>query len=602
MTDIQRLRSDGRPGEAHSPEQSTPLGSGALSLLLTLGVCLLAVMLAADAASARPHSSATTQGKRLVKPIKPHSHVPALPGLRGISSASHSTRPLRGKRPGKTRVKARAAGNRAPGAGSASTLILYDTTGPYGWMGELYGMYAANLASHFGTWRAEPVARYTAGMVDAHTATIYLGSTYDEPLPAAFLDDVHSTTKPVIWVYDNIWQLASRHADFSVKYGWQWAGFDTSDVPRVSYKGTTLTRSLDNRGGIMAYANLDPAKVTTLATAERSTGTSFPWAVRSANLTYIGDNPFSYTSETDRELIFADLLFDALAPQQTERHRALVRIEDISPASDPDNLRAVADTLYARRIPFGFGVSPLYRDPNGAVDPSKRRLLLKNAPGVVGAIRYMQERGGVMINHGYTHQYSNLKNPYDGVSGNDFEFYRVTENADHTLNFAGPVPDDSLSWARNRMQSANRAFNAAGFSSPRIFEFPHYTASVNAYRAAAQLFTTRWERGMYFSGLLRGGTIDYQRPIGQKFPYVVRDVYGSTVLPENIGSYEPEAFHQFPVHTVDDIVAGADANRVVRDGFASFYFHPFWSPEPLAEALDRLRARGWTFVSPTTLM
>jgi uncharacterized protein YdaL len=374
-------------------------------------------------------------------------------------------------------------------------------------------------------------------------------------------------------------------------------------VPIVRYKDTALTRSVANKGGIMTYANLDPAKAKTLATAERTNGTSFPWAVRSGNLTYIGDNPFSYTTETDRELVFDDLLFDALAPMQQERHRALVRIEDITPNSNPADLRAVADTLRARNVPFGFGVSPLFQDQRGVLDPNRRQLLLKDAPEVVSAIKYMQSRGGVMVNHGYTHQYSNVANPYNGVSGDDFEFYRVSENADHTLNFAGPLPGDtSPSWARARMTAANNAFNGAGLAAPKIFEFPHYTGSVHSYRAAASMYGTRWERAMYFSGLLRGGTINYQRPIGQKFPYVVRDIYGTTVIPENIGSYEPEAFFQFPVHTVDDIVAGADANRVVRDGFASFYYHPFWGPQPLADAVDRLKAKGWTFVSPTTLM
>src|SRR3954469_20788537 len=32
-----------------------------------------------------------------------------------------------------------------------STLVLYDTTGPYGFLGELYAMATANLAGHFGT-------------------------------------------------------------------------------------------------------------------------------------------------------------------------------------------------------------------------------------------------------------------------------------------------------------------------------------------------------------------------------------------------------------------------------------------------------------------
>src|SRR5438445_8041479 len=39
-------------------------------------------------------------------------------------------------------------------SGVSSALVLYDSTGPYGWLGELYGVMAVNLAGHFGSWTA----------------------------------------------------------------------------------------------------------------------------------------------------------------------------------------------------------------------------------------------------------------------------------------------------------------------------------------------------------------------------------------------------------------------------------------------------------------
>src|SRR5262245_4479787 len=67
--------------------------------------------------------------------------------------------------------------------GAPSTLVLYDTSGEYGWVGELYAILTANLASHFGTWTAEPISRYTARQLESFTATVYIGSTYDEAIP-----------------------------------------------------------------------------------------------------------------------------------------------------------------------------------------------------------------------------------------------------------------------------------------------------------------------------------------------------------------------------------------------------------------------------------
>src|SRR5205085_12655466 len=133
--------------------------------------------------------------------------------------------------------------NAAPGAVGSTTLVLYDSSGAYGWLGELYATAVGNLASHFGTWKAEPVASYQPGQIGQYTATVYIGSTYDEPLPTSFLDDVYNATRPVYWIYDNIWQLTSRYAStFQSKYGWMWSQFDLSPVSHVTYKGATLTR------------------------------------------------------------------------------------------------------------------------------------------------------------------------------------------------------------------------------------------------------------------------------------------------------------------------------------------------------------------------
>ena len=39
----------------------------------------------------------------------------------------------------------------------------------------------------------------------------------------------------------------------------------------------------------------------------------------------------------------------------------------------------------------------------------------------------------------------------------------------------------------------------------------------------------------------------------------------------------------------------------MRDGFASFYFHPFFELSMLRETVDGIRALGYTFVSPASL-
>ena len=40
---------------------------------------------------------------------------------------------------------------------------------------------------------------------------------------------------------------------------------------------------------------------------------------------------------------------------------------------------------------------------------------------------------------------------------------------------------------------------------------------------------------------------------------------------------------------------------MVRDGFASFFFHPYLDISYLQQTVDGLQAAGYTFVSPASL-
>jgi uncharacterized protein YdaL len=489
-------------------------------------------------------------------------------------------------------------------SGVGGALVLFDTTGPYGALGELYGIGAANLASHFGSWTAKAAVSYTCGEIAGFSAILYLGSTYDEPLPTCLLDDVLATTKPVIWSFYNLWQLAARLGDaaFVTRFGFTSLGLDFSPISEVRYKGRSLARYAANAAGVLNTAVVDATRAQALALAVRPDGTTFPWAMRSGSFTYVGEMPFSYMSEEDRVLVYADLLFDALAPATPERHRALVRLEDISGDSDVAELRAVADYLYSQNIPFGFGVVPEYRDPRGVYNSGRsERIRLQDNRTLSTLLKDMTARGGVLVMHGNTHQWDTAINPYNQVSADDYEFFRVTENTDHTLTYQGPIPGDSSTWAKNRITAGQSLFKNAGLAIPKIFEFPHYSASAVDYAAVGSLFATRWERSLYFNGLLTGTGVNYSRIFGQLFPYVVRDVYGTKVLPENLGNIEPTMFYQYPTRFPGDIIRAAEKNLVVRDGFASFYFHPFFDLSLLRETIDGIRALGYTFVSPATL-
>ncbi|MEV1021539.1 polysaccharide deacetylase family protein [Streptomyces sp. NPDC050264] len=511
----------------------------------------------------------------------------------------------------------------APAAAAASptTLVLYDTAGTYGHLGELYAMAAANLAGHFGEVTAKPVKEYTAGLAGSYGAVIYIGSTYyccttPDEIPTAFYQDVSTTTTPVIWMGANIWNMANAVgvARFTQTYGWDPTtsyyedGGSVGTVTQVSYKNQTLTRKIPagQDGGVLRPNILTgsgyPA-VTKLAEGlDSSNGHTFGWAVRSSNLTYIGEIPFAYVSESDRVIVIEDLLFDALAPTTPERHRALLRLEDISPDSDPAELRTMADYLYSQKIPYGINVIPVYQDPNGAYNNGvAQTVTLSQRPDLVSALKYMLARGAVLMNHGYTHQYGTVANPYTGASADDFEFYRAHVDTADNVVYDGPVAEDSTAWTQARVTSALAEFTAAGLPKPTLWTTPHYAASAADYKVFGSRYAARLERSLYFSGTLGASSAGSNVFIGQFFPYTVKDVYGTKVLPENIGNYEPDPYNNHPPRLPADLISAARANLAVRDGVASFFYHPYYPTQPLKDTVDGIKALGYTFVSPTSL-
>jgi uncharacterized protein YdaL len=484
-------------------------------------------------------------------------------------------------------------------------LVLYDDRGSWGWLGELYATLAGNLASHFGEWRALPVRRYRAGDLSRAAAGVYVGSTYDEELPASLLDDVLSSKVPVLWAGDNIWQLAKRAGRFGERFGFVPGTYDQRQFNAVHYKGETLSREPGNPAHPLSLrmVNGGPAKV--LATATGMDGEHIPWAVRAQHLTFLVENPFAYVSETDRYLVFCDLLFDLLKPDTPERHRALVRIEDVMPIDDPGRLRAIADTLAAEGVPFAIAVIPLYVDPWGTGPGARgeaRTVRWTDVPDTLAALKYMIAKGGVPVMHGYTHQAANRKNPSNGVSGQDFEFWTAHLDDSHDVVLDGPIAEDSAEFVASRARRGLEELDAAGLGRPDIFEFPHYTGSATDSRTLTQFFGAAYHRGFYFGGLLTERPPDARHFVGQFFPYEVTDVYGWHVLPENLGYFTPGGHHREPARLAADLIHNAKVNRIVRDGFASFYFHTYYDAQILNGIVKGIKQAGYVFVSAQELV
>jgi hypothetical protein len=132
----------------------------------------------------------------------------------------------------------------APPAASApppgpSVLVLYDAPSGTEWdkLGFGYAIMLRNLLGHFNAnVDMQPVSAYTAGKINNYQATFYLGASYDNPIPAAFLQDAAAPAKPLVWFKYNIWQLAwNASYNFTANTGINFAGLRGLDaVPSAS--------------------------------------------------------------------------------------------------------------------------------------------------------------------------------------------------------------------------------------------------------------------------------------------------------------------------------------------------------------------------------
>jgi hypothetical protein len=230
--------------------------------------------------------------------------------------------------------------------------------------------------------------------------------------------------------------------------------------------------------------------------------------------------------------------------------------------------------------------------------------------------------------------------PYDGISGDDYEFFhsycvsrnpgtattypppgRVSAarcragNSPDWVYLAGPLLGDSAGWAASRINQAAAILENDGWlASPPAgqpyavnFITPHYAASATDYQAFAPLVQDRYDRALYYSGQLSGAPVTKNiecdavkcNYIGQFFPDAVTDVYGSVVLPENLGDYEWTTENQHPPRLPLDLVYEAQENSVLTDGTASFFYDAEDAGvSPLATIVSGIKNLGYTFVSP----
>ncbi len=530
-----------------------------------------------------------------------------------------------------------------------NVLVLYDASGPYGWLGKATSIITENLLGHFdANVTSKQADGYSAGELQRYKAVIYLGTTYDtlsyyadgsegrNNYMSFFHDIAEYPDVSVIWINYNLWLLEQAWVEnqwngdmMSNRTGFG-AGFIESTLPynRVGYKYTELFK------GVVPYATpgadvstcvdegnnryacttelvnvniLDENKTTVWATAYSTLDSSVPvkpYITSGGNFWFIGDVPYFYMSEEDRYLAFADLLHDMLGVQHEESHKALMRLEDVSAMTDENDLRSILDYMDSQNVPFSIATIAEYEDPYGIENEGVPTSYKLNETPVGYLLKDYYDQGLIeIVQHGATHQLFTLLNPYNGLTGDDFEFMRVVE-----IDIYSPYiytrldPEYGGEWALNRMLGAKAIINNLGMQA-FAWEAPHYMAGPDHYKAIQTLYQVQYARLLYYLDEDSIDPVQRNSYIGQFYPYVIkRDIYGYYIIPENIHNIEDQPNYGYRVLTVSDLLNFATKMRVVRDGIASFYYHPYLGTKDLSKLVPGIKNLGFTFVKASSLI
>jgi uncharacterized protein YdaL len=421
------------------------------------------------------------------------------------------------------------------------------------------------LLGHFrATATLEATDRYTAGQMRSFDITFLIGYTKAYTPPLQLLSDIYTDKRRFVWLNTGLVEFAQTF-DLTKRFGFAVERFDTTSGFDSVQAGDTRFTKGDPNANVLRV--IDPGRCAVLATASTSRGRrTIPYVVRSDDFWCVVDSPFSYATETDRYLYFADLLHDILGQDHPSAHSALIRIEDTNPFSDPASLRHVADLLAARHIPFLVGVIPFYVDP-----ATQTRVAMSDKPDYVDALHYMMGHGGTIVMHGTTHQYK-------GETATDYEFWDESGNR--------VLPMDSREYVERKLRDGITECLKNGVY-PLLWETPHYGASTLDYAVIASHFSTAMEQRLVLDNL----------DDSQFFPFLIdSDMYGQRIYPENLGyvPLDPDPAKQ--QQAVDHILAAGKVNLAVRDGIVAAFFHPFVKLDYLAQIVDGIRALGYTFL------
>lgn len=297
----------------------------------------------------------------------------------------------------------------------------------------------------------------------------------------------------------------------------------------------------------------------------------------------------------------AEMLHEVFVINDEKHHQQVgyIRLEDIHPLVNPEDLMAIGQLLAEKNFPYLMAVIPVYINPE-----TKEEHHFSDSPELLKTLKYMQNHGGSIVLHGYTHQFRLSE------TGEGFEFWDVENNTpiyhgpdekvevktlndfnseEDYRNYENTLKAYEKQYIEDRLTKGIQELANYGLY-PLAFEAPHYTMSQHGYEVTSQFFST-------YVGQLQLSDMNWK--VMESAPYISTPSFlnGMTLLPETIGYINPEEGM-----TIDQMMEEAKKYEFVRDGMIAAFYHPYLGVElfeKLIEQLEKLEHVSWIDLKQT---
>lgn len=268
-------------------------------------------------------------------------------------------------------------------------------------------------------------------------------------------------------------------------------------------------------------------------------------------------------------------------------HPAYLRLEDISPAADPELVLEAGSYLLERGIPVYLAVIPVYLNPE-----TGEQITINDTPKLKKVLLSLVNQGAYIISHGYTHAYrytetgegfefwdSMLNQPITSLNMNEDvqEIKKQDEfaNLQQYQKYYQDIQDVETEYTNDKLIRSIHSLTSWGLP-PIAFEAPHYTMSSNGYHIASNYFTALF-------GQIQTSDHDWQVMISPLYISNPTRLNGMTLYPETIGFVDPN--ESDPIGKIKDTL---DQVREVPGAVIGGFYHPYLGMDDLKSFVSLL--------------